>query len=123
MTASQYQMEAVKTLNHSSEIIAERLALNTKLFHALIGISTEAGELQDAFKRFTIYGKELDTLNLKEELGDLMWYVVLAADALDLTLPEIFDSNIAKLRKRYPSGFFTEEQALNRNLEEECEAL
>jgi hypothetical protein len=50
--------------------------------HGAIGIATEAGEILEA-----VYGKyEVDAYNLKEELGDLMWYIACVArdNGLDL---------------------------------------
>lgn len=47
----------------------------TDLFHARVGIITEVGEICDAFKRHIIYGKPLDLANLKEEIGDVFWYI------------------------------------------------
>ena len=41
------------------------------ILHGVIGIITEAGELAENL----LYGKSID--NLKEELGDVMWYIAL----------------------------------------------
>ena len=43
--------------------------------HMVLGIIGEVGELVDAVKRHYIYGKPLDIANVKEEIGDLSWYV------------------------------------------------
>src|SRR5437764_1204166 len=51
--------------------------LQSDLLHAILGISGEAGELVDAFKKELIYGKTLDIENLKEEAGDILWYMAL----------------------------------------------
>lgn len=84
-----------------------------RLMHAQLGLSSEAGEFADALKRHTIYGKELDRENLKEELGDLLWYMALAANALGESLGTIAAANIAKLRDRYPEKY-TDADALAR---------
>ena len=88
-----------------------------RLLHAAMGITTEAGEFVDPLKKHIFYGKELDTENLKEELGDLLWYIGIACDTLGVTVREVMEANIAKLRKRYPEQF-TEEDALERKDEE-----
>lgn len=75
------------------------------LNHALYGMTSETGEFADAMKKHVIYGKPLDTENLKEELGDLMWYIALAATALNTDLSIICEENIDKLRKRYPEKY------------------
>ncbi|MEM7036623.1 MAG: nucleoside triphosphate pyrophosphohydrolase family protein [Bacteroidota bacterium] len=92
------------------------------LLHAAMGIGTEAGELLDAFKRKIFYGKELDVVNVKEEVGDLMWYIAILLRELDLDFHEILQLNIDKLRARFPDKF-TEANALNRDLDKEREIL
>ena len=92
------------------------------LLHAAMGITTESGELMDAFKRKLFYGKELDVVNLKEEVGDMMWYVAILLRELDLDFHEILQLNIDKLRARYPDKF-TEFDALNRDLDKERNIL
>ena len=96
--------------------------LDKNLLHAAMGISTEAGELMDQFKRHIFYGKELDVVNIKEEMGDLMWYMAILMRELDLNFEEILQLNIDKLRARFPQKF-TEEDALNRNLDKERSIL
>jgi len=90
--------------------------------HMTIGISTEAGELLDAYKKKFAYNKSLDKTNVAEEIGDLCWYIANLCRILNLDLEEILQNNIDKLRSRYPEKF-TEENANNRNLEEERKIL
>lgn len=105
------------------ELIHGRLSTrNIRLLHACMGICTEGGELTDALKKELFYGKEADSVNLIEELGDVLWYVALAADELGVSIEEIMERNNAKLEARYGSGF-SEEAAENRNLDKEYEAL
>ena len=92
------------------------------LLHAAMGIGTEAGEMLDAFKRKIFYGKELDTVNVKEELGDLMWYMAILMRELDLDFEEVLQLNIDKLKARFPDKF-TEHDALNRDLDKERSIL
>jgi len=98
-------------------------SMQMELLHSAIGISTESGEILDAFKKHLIYGKDLDIINLTEELGDIMWYVAIMTRYLKnltgATLEDdILELNIDKLKARYPDKF-TEEYALNRDLEKE----
>ena len=90
--------------------------------HMLLGMSTELGELQDQYKKYIAYGKQLDLINVQEEVGDLMWYIINLCTMLDFDLEKILDQNIAKLKTRYPEKF-TEHQALNRNLDDEHKVL
>lgn len=79
------------------------------LNHAALGIAGEAGELVDAIKKHTIYGRELDKENLIEELGDLFFYMNVIMEMKKFTLDEVIEHNISKLDKRYEKGFTKEE--------------
>lgn len=85
-----------------------------KLLHAGIGLSGEAGELVDTIKKHLFYGKELDKENLKEELGDIMFFVAMACNSLGVTMEEVLSMNVKKLTIRYNQGVFTEQQAQER---------
>lgn len=113
-TASDDTLPAAMRLSGSHQVI--------QLVHAAMGLATESGEFMDAFKRFAFYGQEMDAVNLVEELGDILWYVALAADALGVSFAEIQARNIAKLRKRYPKKF-SQKDAANRDLQSERKAL
>lgn len=93
-----------------------------RLLHAAMGLATESGEFMDMLKKHIFYGRPLDLVNAREELGDTMWYVGLAVDVIRTTLNEVMTTNIKKLQLRYPEKF-TEERALERNLEAERELL
>lgn len=104
------------------EVMSERCGKQSRLVHYLLGIGTEAGELQDQLKKHLAYGKPFDEVNIKEELGDLMWYVARTCDTLGLTLEEVMEVNINKLKARYGDKF-TAYAALNRDLENERKVL
>lgn len=53
----------------------------SRQMHGAVGLSTEVGELLDAVKKNLIYGKPLDMHNIREEVGDALWYVALYLDA------------------------------------------
>lgn len=112
-------MQSEKTLSNQFHASEEK---NQKLLHAVIGLSTESGELLDQIKKVIFYGKELDRTNIKEEIGDLMWYMAILLRELDLNLEDILEININKLKARYGDKF-NSESALNRNLDIEREIL
>jgi hypothetical protein len=101
-----------------------------RLEHAIMGIVTEAGELMDQLKKHVVYGKELDLVNLAEEGGDVFWYLALFIDTLAKLMGRdpvelensIKETNIAKLKARYPEKF-TETDAVVRNLTAERDIL
>lgn len=86
-----------------------------RLFHGIIGIITEAGELLDQLVN-SLEAKEVDLVNIGEEAGDIMWYLALIADEFNVDLEAQLDKNIAKLKARYGDKF-TEKKAINRDLE------
>lgn len=94
----------------------------TRLLHAAIGIQTEAGEFSDQLKKHLFYGKELDLVNLQEEMGDLLWYMAIACDVLGTSFEVEQERVIKKLKTRYPDKF-TNDLAENRNLDAEREVL
>jgi NTP pyrophosphatase (non-canonical NTP hydrolase) len=121
MTPSEYIKKALRTTNDSYSFIATG-DVTPAIEHAVMGIVSEAGELMDAVKKTKIYGKELDKVNLMEEAGDIMWYLAVLADELDITFEEIWEKNINKLQKRYPEKFSID-KALDRDLEGERKIL
>ena len=96
--------------------------VNVDVEHGILGIATEAGELLDALKKGKYYGKPLDPVNIKEESGDLFWYLALICKAYGWTFEEIQQQNIAKLKARYPDKF-TQDKALARDLPKERKVL
>lgn len=120
MNPIEYQIKCLKTESADYEKIKLRLATrrNVRLLHGAMGLETEVGELQDALKKYFFYGKEIDEVNLKEEIGDCLWYISLLCSELKTTFSEIMELNINKLAKRYGIEF-NEEGAISRNLEAE----
>lgn len=90
--------------------------------HMSLGMQTEAAEISDVFKKHIAYGKDMDWVNVKEELGDLMFYVVNICNINGWDLRDIMKTNIEKLKSRFPDKFTTD-KALNRDLETERKIL
>ncbi len=105
-----------------SIIDPEPLSLDPRLFHALIGIATESTELIEAIQKALHNDVDIDHVNVQEELGDLNWYQAIAIDASDADWDAILDTNIAKLKHRYPEKF-TADRAINRDLDTERQIL
>jgi NTP pyrophosphatase (non-canonical NTP hydrolase) len=97
MDLNEYQRLALRT--------ARDLSSEERLLNATLGLAGEAGEFADSVKKLRFHGHALDHDGLVKELGDLLWYVALAANALDIALDEVAERNIAKLKRRYPEGF------------------
>jgi NTP pyrophosphatase (non-canonical NTP hydrolase) len=84
------------------------------LSHAVRGICTEAGEINDAVKKHLDYEKELNLANLIEELGDLRFYMQAIMNMFSLDEQMILQVNAAKLLKRYPSLKYSNADATER---------
>lgn len=114
MTLNEYQEAAARTLpglgsNHFFNFAKDGLGegySRIDLIHAVFGVAGEAGELCDPVKKAMFYGKPLDVENIREEAGDLLWYIAgPLCRALGCTLEELAAANVAKLRKRYPEKY------------------
>ena len=81
--------------------------------HMLLGLQTEVGELADAYKRQVGYNQELDEQNVKEELGDILFYLQGLCNLKGWNLEGIMCENVEKLTKRYPKGY-TDKAAMER---------
>ena len=88
-----------------------------RLLTAAVGISAEGGEFMEIVKKMVFQGKPWTDDNREHliiELGDVLWYVMQACKALDVTIEEVVAGNVDKLKKRYPGGEFNVYQSENR---------
>ncbi|EPZ51373.1 MazG nucleotide pyrophosphohydrolase domain protein [Bacteriovorax sp. BAL6_X] len=124
MDSKKYMSDAIRTESRDFDAMNTRLNDNgiKRLLHAGIGLSTEAGEFLDALKKHIFYGKELDRVNLAEELGDLFWYMAIVGDELGIKFEDVMERNITKLKARYGEKF-SEEKADKRDLDSERKIL
>jgi NTP pyrophosphatase (non-canonical NTP hydrolase) len=92
MNLSDYQAAAVRTLGPD----------RSPLMLAL-GVGGEAGEVMEIIKKGHRPNKTVDIPHLKEEIGDVLWYLATLGDTYGLDFNEIATENIEKLNKRYGS--------------------
>lgn len=97
MNLNDYQLEALRTAPDQGQ-------RGTRIVAAL-GLAGEVGEFVEMVKKEAFHGKPLDVDAAGKELGDVLWYLSLAAESLGLKLSAIAAGNIGKLRARYPDGF------------------
>ena len=93
-----------------------------RLLHAGLGMLTEAQEFLRPILENITSNKDLDKVNLKEELGDLLWYEAIACDTLNTTFKIEQNRNIAKLKSRYPDKF-SSDKAIHRDIKTERKIL
>ena len=98
MTLNDYQQQALRTAKDRSDWFA-------RLQEGALGLAGEAGEVADYIKKGVYQGHVLKPDKLVEELGDVLWYVALVADAGGISLDDVARANIDKLWARFPQGF------------------
>ena len=105
MTGNEYQELAARTINKA---LSPRLQEK----HALFGMAAEVGELLGLYQK-RYQGHALDEEHAIKEVGDVLWMVAEYCTACNITLEDVMQRNIDKLKARYPEGFDTE-HSMNR---------
>ncbi len=98
MTKTQYD------LNDYQAAMARTYKPNRMLNH-ILGLCGEAGETAELIKKDTYHAKPYDPFIMKDELGDVLWYLTALAQDHGFTLNDIAERNAEKLSLRYPNGF------------------
>lgn len=97
-TFGKYQSMAARTLNPN-------LPMKESLSDYGLGLAGEAGEVIEPIKKYLFHGKGLLLDQMRDELGDVLWYLAAIATTLGLDLTVIAMRNIEKLAKRHPDGW------------------
>lgn len=100
MSLSKYQQLALRTAAPKNK--------KDELFHLLLGLSGEVGEISEKTKKIvrdhdSDFSK-LDLDDFTKELGDVLWYVAVLADYFNISLNDIGSKNIDKLASRLERG-------------------
>lgn len=106
MTGNEYQKLALRTAR--KDLDSTQLLLNGAL-----GLTGESGEVADHVKKHIFQEHWLDVSLIARELGDVAWYLAIAAHAIGYDLDTILQMNIDKLKARFPDGFDAE-RSINR---------
>lgn len=107
MNFNEYQELAQRTSNTKN--------YRDKIANGVMGLNGEAGECIDLVKKWEFQGHNLNVEELKEELGDVLWYIAECATGVGLKLEDIAIANIDKLHARYPYGFDAD-KSINREI-------
>lgn len=108
MTLNEYQKEVLRTETRPLADNTEHLVAHT------LGLAGEAGEFANIVKKAWAHGHDWDVAHMRDELGDVLWYVSALAFRLGMSLEEVAQTNVTKLQKRYPDGF-SSERSINRS--------
>lgn len=86
---------------------------NACIENAVLGLVGEAGEIADYIKKVKFQGHEYSAERVRDELGDLLFYLANMAHLCGFSLQEVAEYNDTKLWERYPNGF-EEQMSINR---------
>lgn len=115
--------EAQLDLMEPQPLLSEAIAgyaMNVEgLFHGIVGGITEMGELAEVLYDFLAANKEPDLTNVREEIGDNLWYLACLMRWADTTPLTEMKRNIAKLRLRHGSEGFDKDRDIVRDLVKE----
>ena len=100
MTGNEYQKLAMRTININNDV-------DSIMYHGVFGLTSEAGEVAGLLQK-VYQGHGFDKEHMKKELGDCMWMIAAICTALDFSLDHVLQTNIDKLKARYPDGFEAE---------------
>ena len=110
MTGNDYQQLAMRTCSIPYDQKEDRLR------HAVFGLTSEAGEVAGILQK-VYQGHPFDKEHIKKELGDCLWMIAEACEALDFGMDDVMQLNIDKLKARYPEGF-TADMSLHRTVDD-----
>lgn len=100
MTFDEYQKKALRTARDPRE--------KDEFFHLVLGLVGESAEVAEKVKKWIRdQDSDMTKLNLediKKELGDVLWYIAVLAEFLDLSIDDIAKLNIEKLASRNRRG-------------------
>lgn len=103
ITLKQFQASCLATWNSSDKDQKEQL------FHATLGLTGEAGEVANKVKKHFFRAKPNESKfrdELKDELGDVLYYHLIVCDLYDFDLQEIFKENMEKRNARLENGYY-----------------
>ena len=115
MTIEERHIELVHALaKPGSEILNAMKPDEAHLLHMALLLAGEVGELVDAIKKGIIYRRPFDHGNIIEELGDIEFALRGIRLHFDISRELALLANIIKLQQRYPSGSYSDAQAIER---------
>ncbi|CAG7573367.1 NTP pyrophosphatase (non-canonical NTP hydrolase) [Barrientosiimonas humi] len=96
----EYQQAALRTAAPKDK--------KNELLHLVLGLVGESGEIAEKFKKWVrdLDSDEaaIDRDDIKQELGDVLWYTAVLADYLGLRLEDVAQANVDKLASRQARG-------------------
>lgn len=97
--ATWYEFDAYQDFTDETAIYPPEKGLE----YVALGLASEAGEFAGKVKKM-IRDNKYDSLEMMQELGDVLWYVARAAAELDFHLSDVAIENVEKLKSRMERG-------------------
>jgi NTP pyrophosphatase (non-canonical NTP hydrolase) len=114
--AAEVNLEHVRGISTESD--------KREMIVSILGQSVKrAGNLLDLLKKSVFYGKPLATDKFEANMVEFLTQMIYLLALGDFTLDGAMTRNIAKLRKRFEAGKFTEKAAIKRDLDAERKIL
>jgi len=96
MECDEYQRAAMRTARDKNA--------SDEFMHLVLGLVGEAGEIAEKVKKLVRDKNsdmaQLDRDDMAAELGDVLWYTVVLANFLGLSLDDVAQRNVGKLADR-----------------------
>lgn len=97
---NEYQKDCSTTAIYPGRLNSTLSGIN----YTTLGLVGEAGELANKLKKVIRDDRSIiscdSMMKLRDELGDVLWYVAMLAEELEISLADLAKNNRAKLMKR-----------------------
>lgn len=103
MQLAKYQERALST-DHTAKRFDTKIDRGSVV--SLLGLAGELGTLCATYKKYLRDGKDYQfhKYHIKEELGDILWYLAVVADKFGFKLDDVAKFNIEKIDGRWKEG-------------------
>lgn len=99
LSFNEYQSAAVSTAFYDDKYA---------VIYPTLGLAGEAGEVAEKIKKILRdadgHFSDEAVIDIRKELGDVLWYLAVIAYDLDISLNDIAEANIEKLQSRSERG-------------------
>ena len=104
MKFAEYQSQAIKTAQFTTGTLRA-------LSYTTLGLTGESGEVAERIKKILrVEDRELDDViaekreAIVKEMGDVLWYLCALSREIGVTLEDVAEANLNKLKSRYDRG-------------------
>jgi NTP pyrophosphatase (non-canonical NTP hydrolase) len=84
---------------------AKNIHPDDQLLRTAISLCVNSGEFANLVNKMEFQNQELDREHLIRKVGDIIWWIEYAAMVLGVSIDEVKEINIAKLKLKNPEAF------------------